>query len=69
MPKFTVRLCYSGYVVHHNVEAKDGDEAILRAAFTMIAHNIPPEKHVEGLERWPEADMVEEVESAPSIPV
>jgi len=56
MPRYVVNVCYSGYV-SVEVDAENGDEAVRKAE----ADTSPAE--ISNLERWPEADMVEELDT------
>jgi hypothetical protein len=56
MPRYVVNVCYSGYV-SVEVDAENEDEAVRKAE----ADTSPAE--INNLERWPEADMVEELDA------
>jgi hypothetical protein len=53
MKKYYVRICWTGYSAAE-VEAGGEDEAIEKAA------SLGPSS-IDGFERWPEADMAEEL--------
>jgi len=58
---YHVGLCYSGYIEFDDVQAADDAEAVAKAEAMVEAIPFPHARIPDSLERWRDADMIEEV--------
>lgn len=61
MPKYRVALAYSGYVLIDGIHASDEAEAVTKAEGIVSDVPFPTGFPPKDLERWEDADVVEEV--------
>lgn len=61
MPKYDVKLCFSGYAHFSNVQAEDPADAVQKVEY--FTEHCPQSSKAKlcDLKRWKDADMIEEV--------